>query len=53
MNNMCFACGLMDHQGNQKQYARNSENSRDAMTHTYTTVPSSGRYSSSKIERYN
>lgn len=49
---MCFVCGSTDHDGNLK-YARNSENSRDAMTHTYTTVPSSGRYSSSKIERYN
>jgi len=48
-----MACGLIDHQGNQKQYARNSENSRDAMTHTYTTVSSSARPSSSNKERYN
>ena len=49
---MCFVCGSTDHDGNLK-YARNSENSRDAMTHTYTTVSSSGRYGSSNIDRYN
>jgi len=35
---MCMACGLLDHSGGMKQYARNSSNSRDAMENAYTTV---------------
>lgn len=35
-----MACGLIDHDGTQKQYARNSENSRPTMQNSYGQVQS-------------
>jgi hypothetical protein len=32
---MCMACGLVDHEGNQKQYSRNSGNSVPSMRNAY------------------
>ncbi|MEK6915525.1 MAG: hypothetical protein AABW89_03215 [Nanoarchaeota archaeon] len=32
---MCIPCGLLSHGGEMKQYARNSDNSRDHMAHSY------------------
>jgi hypothetical protein len=34
---MCMACGLITHDGEMKEYARNGENSRPSMRHAYSS----------------
>lgn len=33
---MCMACGLMDHDGGRKEYARNRDNSPPTMRNSYS-----------------
>ncbi len=37
---MCMGCGLIDHNGEKREYARNSGNSQPSMRNAYSSTES-------------